>query len=605
MLRSLLGTFAFLILAAVQPAAAEADRRWGLLAELVERDFQYAESYPLTVRWIVPGESMRLTIFLTRGRHQDRDFFIDKATGGLILDNNPVAVSASGELALKHGPSVLRRRGPDRFDFMHVVFDPLSNSEASTRIAASIASGELKAANPSLTTRLASGATASAPLSQALAAANVPVAQMIAPGTQSAAAQADPRWGILAEMVGRDFETEKALVTVRWIVPGKRIQLDDWFSDWNLSGETNFKRGYQFELDPSSRSLVFNVEGAGRKQPISMASDGSLVSLYRGKSYPLLTRSADNSISWDNRQLFPVSAGGKQSQRLAKLISEGRITPGELASAMTITPYGAESSQQAALANLQALQAPSGRPDTSKRIDTLAVTSNGPRLALVIGNSAYAASMGVLPNPANDAGAMANALGSLGFKVTLVRNADQKSMRRAISAFGQQLSNAGPSATGLFFYAGHGIQAKGINYLIPTDANIQTQADVEMEAVGADAVLEQMEEAGAGTNIVILDACRNMPLVRGFRSATNGLAPMDAPNGSFIAYSTAPGSVAADGMGANSPFVIALIKNLGRKGESIEAIFRDVRREVVTTTEGMQTPWDSSSLMQPFYFAGR
>ncbi len=213
--------------------------------------------------------------------------------------------------------------------------------------------------------------------------------------------------------------------------------------------------------------------------------------------------------------------------------------------------------------------------------------------------------MGALPNPANDASAMAQALGVLGFQVTLVKNADQKTMRRAISNFGQRLATAGPGSTGLFFYAGHGIQAKGINYLIPTDANIQTQADVEMEAVGADAVLEQMEEARASTNIVILDACRNMPIVRGFRSPTRGLAPMDAPNGSFIAYSTAPGSVAADGLGANSPFVTALVKNLGRKGESIESIFRDVRREVLTTTDGTQTPWDSSSLIQPFYFAGR
>ena len=150
---------------------------------------------------------------------------------------------------------------------------------------------------------------------------------------------------------------------------------------------------------------------------------------------------------------------------------------------------------------------------------------------------------------------MAAALGSIGFLVTLIKNADQKTMRRAISDFGRRLAKAGVGSTGLFFYAGHGIQAKGINYLIPTDANIQTQADVEMESVGADAVLEQMEEAGASTNIVILDACRNMPLVRGFRSPTRGLAPMDAPNGSFIAYSTALGSVAADGIGANSPFV--------------------------------------------------
>jgi uncharacterized caspase-like protein len=112
-----------------------------------------------------------------------------------------------------------------------------------------------------------------------------------------------------------------------------------------------------------------------------------------------------------------------------------------------------------------------------------------------------------------------------------------------------------------------------------------------------------MEEAGSSTNIVILDACRNMPLTRNFRSGSRGLARMDAPNGTFIAYSTAPGSVAADGDGANSPFVKALAQQISRKGQPIEVLFRDVRRAVLETTGGKQIPWDSSSLISPFYFA--
>ena len=112
-----------------------------------------------------------------------------------------------------------------------------------------------------------------------------------------------------------------------------------------------------------------------------------------------------------------------------------------------------------------------------------------------------------------------------------------------------------------------------------------------------------MEDAGAATSIVILDACRNMPLARSFRSASRGLARMDAPNGSFVAYSTAPGAVAADGDGRNSPFAAALIKQIGEKGTPIEVMFRGIRREVVAATGGQQTPWDSSSLLEPFYFA--
>ena len=164
------------------------------------------------------------------------------------------------------------------------------------------------------------------------------------------------------------------------------------------------------------------------------------------------------------------------------------------------------------------------------------------------------------------------------------------------------MSAAGSGATGLFFFAGHGVQSRGINYLIPSGAAIRREADLELEAVPADNVLLQMQEAGVSTNIVILDACRNMPLTRSFRNGARGLAQMEAPNGSFIAYSTAPGAVAADGEGANSPFAAALVREIARPGQPIEAVFRNVRRSVLRVTEGEQTPWDSSSLVDPFYF---
>jgi carboxyl-terminal processing protease len=228
-----------------------------------------------------------------------------------------------------------------------------------------------------------------------------------------------------------------------------------------------------------------------------------------------------------------------------------------------------------------------------------------PRIALVIGNSHYGADIGSLPNPVNDAGLMAQALQQTGFQVIKVTDADQKKMKRAIADFGDKLAAAGPSATGLFFYAGHGVQVNGTNYLVPVGAQIDKAADVDIESVSADTVLQQMEFAGSRVNIVVLDACRNNPLQRGMRAITRGLAPMDAAQGTFIAYSTAPGSVAADGTGQNSPYTKALAKIIVQPGVGIEEAFRDVRANVMSATGGKQIPWDSSSLTAPFYFKGQ
>lgn len=227
-----------------------------------------------------------------------------------------------------------------------------------------------------------------------------------------------------------------------------------------------------------------------------------------------------------------------------------------------------------------------------------------PRLALVIANGAYAGSLDPLANPVNDGQLISATLQKLGFTVTLVQDVDQKGMKRAISEFGDALGAAGPSTSALFYYAGHGLQVDGQNYLVPINAAIAKEADVDLEAVSADTVLKQMEYAAPNTSIVILDACRNNPLSRGFRSASRGLARMDAPNGSYVAYSTAPGQTAADGSGKNSPFATALAAEMVKPGQGIEEAFRNVRINVSKATNGEQTPWDSSSLMSSFYFAG-
>ena len=223
------------------------------------------------------------------------------------------------------------------------------------------------------------------------------------------------------------------------------------------------------------------------------------------------------------------------------------------------------------------------------------------RLALVIGNSSYAS--GPLPNPANDARLMSSSLGRLGFEVIERRNADQMTMKRAIQEFGTRLEKGGAEAIGLFYYAGHGVQLNGRNYLIPTSARIEREADVEIEAVSADWVIEQMRYARNRLNIVILDACRNNPFTRSMRSADRGLATMDAPAGIMIAYSTAPGTGAQDGSGRNSPYTAALTQAMLEMHQPVEQVFKQVRKDVLSATGGKQVPWESSSLTGDFFFS--
>jgi formylglycine-generating enzyme required for sulfatase activity len=225
-----------------------------------------------------------------------------------------------------------------------------------------------------------------------------------------------------------------------------------------------------------------------------------------------------------------------------------------------------------------------------------------PRYALVIGNGNYGSSFSKLPNPPNDAKLVSKALKSAGFDVQTVLDADQKQMKRAFSEFGDKLTSGGKDAVGLFYYAGHGVQVDGANFLIPIGANIENAADVDMEAVNADWVLQQMEFAGNRMNIIILDACRNNPLPAGKRSAEKGLARMDAPKGSFLAYSTAPGATAADGKGSNSPYSTALAKAIENDRVPLEQLFRQVRVDVMAATGEDQVPWDASSLTGEFYF---
>ncbi|MEK7753927.1 MAG: caspase family protein, partial [Acidobacteriota bacterium] len=215
----------------------------------------------------------------------------------------------------------------------------------------------------------------------------------------------------------------------------------------------------------------------------------------------------------------------------------------------------------------------------------------------MIGNSAYKESP--LKNPANDAADMAAALKELGFKVTLRTDASQRQMKQALREFAQDLRRGG---VGLFYFAGHGVQSKGRNFLIPIGANVETEAELEDESVDANLVLSYMDEAQNRVNIVVLDACRNNPFARSFRSASRGLAQMDAAKGSFVAFATAPGSVAADGDGRNGVYTEHLLASLKEADGDIDKVFRRVAANVSTVTGGKQVPWVASSLTGDFYF---
>ncbi len=222
------------------------------------------------------------------------------------------------------------------------------------------------------------------------------------------------------------------------------------------------------------------------------------------------------------------------------------------------------------------------------------------RIALVIGNGAYTTAP-PLKNPPNDARDMAATLKTLGFDVTSGVNLNQRDMKRLIREFGLKLKTGG---SGLFYYAGHGVQSKGRNYLIPVDANIQSEAEVEDSGVDAALVLNFMDDAQNGLNIVILDACRNNPFARSFRSANDGLAQVDAPTGTLIAYATAPGRVASDGANQNGLYTAELLKQMRTPGLSVTDMFMRVRAEVMKQTANKQVPWEASSLVGSFYFAG-
>ena len=223
------------------------------------------------------------------------------------------------------------------------------------------------------------------------------------------------------------------------------------------------------------------------------------------------------------------------------------------------------------------------------------------RIALVIGNATY--KVNPLKNPVNDSTDMARSLRSVGFDVIEANNTTLAQMREATRRFADKL---GSSDVGLVYYSGHGVEVKGKNYLIPVNADIKREYEVVDQAFDASQFLEMMDNIrgpnNKRVNILIVDACRNNELQRSWRSTNNGLARMDAPGGTFISFATAPGRVAADGVGRNSPYTKHLLQALKQPNVPIEQVFKVVRRNVMEETKGEQIPWENSSLVGDFYF---
>jgi hypothetical protein len=221
-----------------------------------------------------------------------------------------------------------------------------------------------------------------------------------------------------------------------------------------------------------------------------------------------------------------------------------------------------------------------------------------PKIALVIGNAAYAQSP--LKNPVNDAKGMGEALNSLGFEVTLRVDANRAAMRAVVEAYLEQLARR--KCVGLFYFAGHGVQIDWKNYLLPADAKVASNDDVQAQALDVTSMASGLARAGNALNLIILDACRDAPFGEGGKPAQRGLSQMDAPRSTLLAYATAPGNVASDGEGANGLYTENLLREIRVPDAKVEDVFKRVRLAVRRSSGGAQIPWESTSLEDDYYF---
>lgn len=393
-----------------------------------------------------------------------------------------------------------------------------------------------------------------------------------------------PGWGIMGEWAGT--------AQIQWFtVEGQRLP-QIRFIDWEVPGRvlavTVVRRGsrdtfyYTSQRDGTITTVVID-----QLRLIRVMSDGSFTSTYTFRDAPV-------------REVVQQLAVGtyRSTRTIGQERDIGERQRIDRAEALTLAErlYPAEYGNAEPTVGTASTHSPSASPARPR-------PGSRRNFALVVGINDYS-TLTDLQNPVNDARAVASELRRTGFDTDLVLNADLRSLQAAVQRLAERMrAGGGSNAAGLFYFAGHGLASGPANYLVPTNASIVDSMELEAQAVRAEVAILQMEGSGSSTNIMILDACRNLPVNRAAEGTIQrGLAQFSAPRGSFIAYSTAPGAVAADGEGTNSPFATALIQQLRRPRQSIENVFRNVRRSVVEATSGEQTPWDTSSLVEPFYF---
>lgn len=270
----------------------------------------------------------------------------------------------------------------------------------------------------------------------------------------------------------------------------------------------------------------------------------------------------------------------------------GTLVEGDNTIRVTVTNAAGTTSEERRVTYQPRTPAPIKKAEPVKDV----VTDNLKRLALVVGNSRYPGQE--LVNTVNDANAMSLKLRSLGFEVIYVTEADRRTLDQKINEFGQR---ARGYDVALFYYAGHGIQYRGANYLIPVDAQMASESDIEYECTNVNRVLSKLEESGCKMKIIALDACRNNPFERSWHRGAGrgrGLSAINAPVGTFISYATSPGTTASDGQTEHSPYTEALLSVLDIPDLPIEAVFKRVATKVFQTTNQTQTPWYSSSLFE-------
>ena len=253
--------------------------------------------------------------------------------------------------------------------------------------------------------------------------------------------------------------------------------------------------------------------------------------------------------------------------------------------------------KQAELENQLRLAQQTTQPTQPTQQATSQPTSK--RIALVVGNANY--KVRPLKNSRNDADDISRSLRSSGFEVIDLRDATIQQMRSGVRQFGDKLLT---HDVGLVYYSGHGVEVRGRNYFIPVNADIMREDEIADQGLDVSLILEKMNTAGKGVNILIVDACRDDPFGRSFRSSSRGLAQMDAPRGTIIAYATSPGKVASDGDARerNSPYTKHLLRGMQSPNKPIEQLFKEVRRAVQEETKNQQTPWENTSLSGDFYF---